>query len=62
MKLDKTIENTQSVENSGDGNVETLLRGLDASKQAISELFKFTENESQQIIEKIRQQVCSKNL
>ncbi|KAK3921141.1 Muscle M-line assembly protein unc-89, partial [Frankliniella fusca] len=56
-ELEKTIENFQpGNHDAADGNVETLLRDHDASKQAIAELFKFTENESQQIIEKIRQQ------
>lgn len=37
--------------------METILRDHDASRQAITELFKFTEIESEQIIEKMRQQV-----
>ncbi|KAJ1525037.1 hypothetical protein ONE63_009883 [Megalurothrips usitatus] len=57
IELEKTIDNFQlgdvvATEN----NVDTLLHEHDASKQTISELFKFTESESQQIIEKIRQQ------
>ena len=55
--MDKTIENFQCGEKSTEGSVETLLREHDASKQTISELFKFTETESEQIIVKIRQQV-----
>lgn len=38
-------------------DVEKALREHDASRQAIQELFKFAHTESQQIINKIRQQV-----
>lgn len=38
--------------------VERALREHDASRQGLLELFKFTHTESQQIITKIKQQVC----
>lgn len=37
--------------------VERLIREHEASRQAILEMFKFTQNESEQIISKIRKQV-----
>ena len=36
---------------------ELVLKEHEASRQAVLELFKFTQNESEQIITRIRQQV-----
>lgn len=60
--LDKTIDNvnTQYANASLPTDiyeVESMIREHDASKQAILEMFKFTQNESEQIIARIRKQV-----
>lgn len=61
-ELDKTIDNvnTQYANASLPTDiyeVESMIREHDASKQAILEMFKFTQNESEQIIARIRKQV-----
>ncbi|KAJ4429612.1 hypothetical protein ANN_21798 [Periplaneta americana] len=60
-ELEKTIENLQSQYQmtrlpSAVAEVELLLKEHEASRQAVLELFKFTQNESEQIIARIRQQ------
>ncbi|KAJ9596373.1 hypothetical protein L9F63_012601, partial [Diploptera punctata] len=60
-ELEKTIENLQSQYQmtrlpSSISEVELLLKEHEASRQAVLELFKFTQNESEQIITRIRQQ------
>ncbi|PNF38127.1 hypothetical protein B7P43_G14605, partial [Cryptotermes secundus] len=60
-ELEKTIENLQSQYQftrlpSAVSEVELLLKEHEASRQAVLELFKFTQNESEQIITRIWQQ------
>jgi hypothetical protein len=62
LQLQKTIETLQSQYQltrlpSAVSEVELLLKEHEASRQAVLELFKFTQNESEQIIARIQQQV-----
>jgi hypothetical protein len=62
LQLEKTIETLRSQYQltrlpSAVSEVELLLKEHEASRQAVLELFKFTQNESEQIIRRIRQQV-----
>jgi hypothetical protein len=62
LQLEKTVENLQSQYQltrlpSAVLEVELLLKEHEASRQAVLELFKFTQNESEQIISRIQQQV-----
>jgi hypothetical protein len=62
LQLEKTIENLQSQYQltllpNAVSEVELLLKEHEASRQAILELFRFTQNESEQIITRIQQQV-----
>lgn len=61
-ELDKTIskanaEYARAILPTDIFQVEGIVREHEASKQAILEMFKFTQNESEQIISKIRKQV-----
>jgi len=62
LQLEKTIETLQSQYqltrlSSAVSEVELLLKAHEASRQAVLELFKFTQNEVEQIITRIQQQV-----
>jgi hypothetical protein len=62
LQLEKTIETLQSQYQltrlpSAVSEVELLLKEHEASRQAVLELFKFTQNEIEQIITRIWQQV-----
>jgi hypothetical protein len=62
LQLEKTIETLQSQYHltrlpSAVSEVELLLKAHEASRQAVLELFKFTQNEVEQIVTRIRQQV-----
>ncbi|XP_066996542.2 titin isoform X1 [Anabrus simplex] len=60
-EVEKTIENLQSQYHvtrlpNAVADIELLLKEHEASRQAVIELFKFTQNESEQIISRINQQ------